>query len=53
VGVLFDLVITLIHLVGLWDSYVDFGARLPALEMAIILLSLLFIGPGKYSVDKN
>jgi putative oxidoreductase len=53
VGVLFDLVITLIHLVGLWDSHGDFGARLPALEMAIILLSLLFIGPGKYSVDKN
>jgi putative oxidoreductase len=53
VGVLFDLVITLIHLVGLWDSHVDFGARLPALEMAIVLLSLLFIGPGKYSVDKN
>jgi putative oxidoreductase len=52
VGVLLDLVITLIHLVGLWDSHTDFGTRLPALEMAIVLLSLLFIGPGKYSVDK-
>ena len=30
-----------------------FYARLPALEMSILLLSLLFVGPGKYSVDKN
>ena len=27
--------------------------RMPAFEMSILLLSLLFIGPGKYSVDKN
>jgi hypothetical protein len=26
---------------------------MPAFEMSILLLSLLFIGPGKYSVDKN
>ncbi len=52
-GVLLTLAITLVHLVGVWDSHGDFLARLPALEMAILLLSLLFIGPGKYSVDKN
>jgi uncharacterized membrane protein YphA (DoxX/SURF4 family) len=53
IGVLFTLVITLIHLVALWDSHGDFHTRLPALEMAILLVSLLLIGPGKYSVDKN
>jgi putative oxidoreductase len=53
VGVLFTLIVTLVHLVALWDSRGDFYSRLPALEMAILLVSLLFIGPGKYSVDKN
>lgn len=53
VGVLFALIVTLVHLVAVWDSHGDFHARLPALEMAVLLLSLLFIGPGKYSVDKN
>jgi len=40
-------------LVAVWDSHGDFHARMPAIEMSILLLSLLFIGPGKYSVDKN
>jgi putative oxidoreductase len=53
VGVLLALAITLVHLVAVWDSHGDFYARLPALEMSILLLSLLFIGPGKYSVDKG
>ena len=53
IGTLFALIVTVVHLVGLWDSHGDFHTRLPALEMAILLLSLLFIGPGKYSVDKN
>jgi putative oxidoreductase len=53
VGVLFALVVTVVHLVVLWDSGGGFRARIPALEMAILLLSLLFIGPGKYSVDKT
>ncbi len=53
VGTLFVLIITLIHLVGVWDSHHDFHARLPALEMSILLLSLLFVGPGRYSVDKS
>ena len=47
VGVLLTLAITLVHLVVVWDSSGDFHTRLPALEMAILLLSLLFIGPGK------
>jgi putative oxidoreductase len=53
VGVLLALAVTLVHLVALWDHRGDFYMRLPALEMAIVLLSLLFIGPGKYSVDKG
>ena len=53
VGVLLALVVMLVHLVAIWDSSGGFHARMPALEMSILLLSLLFIGPGKYSVDKN
>jgi putative oxidoreductase len=52
-GVLFTLAITVVHLIGIWSSRGDFHTRLPSLEMAILLLSLLFIGPGKYSVDKS
>jgi putative oxidoreductase len=51
VGVLLALVVTLVHLVAIWDE--DFYTRMPVLEMAILLLSMLFIGPGKYSVDKT
>src|SRR5256885_5898096 len=53
VGVLFALIVTLVHLVAVWGGRGDFYVRLPALEMTILLLSLLFVGPGKYSVDKN
>lgn len=53
VGVLLALVVTVVHLVAVWDNTGDFHARMPALEMAILLLALLFIGPGKYSVDKG
>ena len=37
------------HLLGI-RSY---RAELPAIELAIMLIGLLFVGPGKYSVDKN
>lgn len=53
IGVLLALAVTLVHLIALWDSSGDFHTRIPALEMSILLLGLLFIGPGKYSVDKN
>jgi hypothetical protein len=53
VGVLLTLAVTLVHLIAVWDTRGDFLTRLPALEMAILLLCLLFIGPGKYSVDKS
>jgi putative oxidoreductase len=53
IGVLCALAVTLVHLVALWNSRGDFYTPLPALEMSILLFSLLFIGPGKYSVDKS
>jgi putative oxidoreductase len=53
IGVLFALVVTLVHMVAVWHSRGEFLVRLPAFEMSILLISLLFIGPGKYSVDKN
>jgi putative oxidoreductase len=53
IGVLLTLVVTLIHLVALWGGRGAFYPRLPALEMSILLVSLLLIGPGKYSVDKS
>jgi len=43
----------LVHLVAVWRSRGEFLVRLPAFEMSILLISLLFIGPGKYSIDKN
>ena len=49
----YPLVVTLVHLVAVWHSRGEFLVRLPAFEMSILLISLLFIGPGKYSVDKN
>jgi len=45
VGVLCVLIVTLVHLVALWDSGGGFQTRLPALEMSILLVSVLFIGP--------
>ena len=51
VGVLLALAVILVHLIAVWDN--DFHTRIPALEMSILLLSMLFIGPGKYSVDKS
>lgn len=52
VGVLLTLLVTLVHLVGVWDQH-GFHERLLVLEVSIVLLSLMLIGPGKYSVDKN
>ena len=53
IGVVCALVVTLVHLVAVWHSRGEFLVRLPAFEMSTLLISLLFIGPGKYSVDKN
>lgn len=52
-GVLLVLILTLIHLLGVLDSWRDFRAHLAAIELALMLVGLLFVGPGKYSVDKT
>jgi putative oxidoreductase len=53
IAVLFVLIVTLVHLVALWSARGGLYARLPTLEMSILLLALLLVGPGKYSVDKG
>jgi putative oxidoreductase len=53
IGVLCALVVTLVYVVALRSAAGGFYRRLPAIEMSILLLSLLFIGPGTYSVDKS
>ncbi len=52
IGVLLTLAVTLVYLVGVWGAE-GFHVRILPLEMSVVLFSLLFIGPGKYSVDKN
>lgn len=51
-GVLLVMTITLLHVIGALDGGTLRG-NLAAVELALILLGLLFVGPGKYSVDKN
>jgi putative oxidoreductase len=53
IGVLCALIVTIVDLIATWSSHGGFFVRLPALEMSILLVSLLLVGPGKYSVDKN
>ena len=52
-GVLLVLVITVIHTLGALDRSGTLRAPLGAIELCLILTSLLFVGPGKYSVDKT
>jgi putative oxidoreductase len=53
-GVLCALVLTLVHLVGVTHMHeAGLHAHIEVIEMTILLVSLLFIGPGKYSVDKG
>lgn len=48
-GVLLVLAIVFVHLLGVGAT----RATLAPVELALVLLGLLFVGPGKYSVDKN
>ena len=52
-GVLLVLAITLIHTLGAVDRSGTLRAALGAIELCLILTGLLFVGPGKYSVDKT
>jgi putative oxidoreductase len=53
IGLLMTLTLSLIHAMAAWKGSAGFHAALPTLETCIVLFSLLFIGPGKFSVDKN
>ena len=52
-GVLLCLIITVVHLLGVLNGLRSFDNHLPAIELATMLIGLLFVGPGKYSVDKS
>jgi putative oxidoreductase len=49
-GVLLALVLTIIYALHLRGP---FRAELAAIELGLMLIGLLFVGPGKYSVDKS
>jgi putative oxidoreductase len=53
IGVLLALFVASVRALALWNGGGGFGSALPAIETAVVLLSLLFIGPGNYSVDKT
>ena len=52
-GVLLVLAITLVHTVGAFDGGGTVRGNLAAIELCVMLIGLLFVGPGKYSVDKS
>jgi putative oxidoreductase len=52
-GVLLVLLITFVHVLGLVSRAESLRPALAVIELALILLGLLFVGPGKYSVDKS
>src|SRR5919198_2363822 len=45
IGVLLALLVTIVDLVAVWGGRGGFPTRLPALEMSILLVSLLLVGP--------
>jgi putative oxidoreductase len=52
IGVLLVLVIALGHAIAVYGE-TGFRAALPSIEMCFVLAGVLFVGPGKYSVDKT
>jgi putative oxidoreductase len=52
VGVLLLLVLAVGHAIGLTHGS-GFRIALPSIEMCFVLAGILFVGPGKYSVDKT
>ena len=51
-GVLLLLVLGIGHAIGVKHG-AGFRAALPSIEMCFVLAGVLFVGPGKYSVDKT
>ena len=52
IGVLLVLVLAIGHAIAVYEG-TGFRVALPSIEMCFVLAGLLFIGPGKYSVDKT
>lgn len=52
-GVLSVLAVTVVYTLGVLNGGGGFRATLAAVELSAVLLGLLFVGPGKYSVDKT
>jgi len=52
IGVLLVLLLAVGHAIALY-KVTGFRVALPSIEMCFVLAGLLFIGPGKYSVDKT
>jgi putative oxidoreductase len=51
-GVLILLVLAIGHAIGVKHG-TGFRNALPSIEMCFVLAGILFVGPGKYSVDKT
>lgn len=52
IGVLLVLVLAIGHAIAL-SKGTGFRVALPSIEMCFVLAGLLFVGPGRYSVDKT
>ena len=52
IGVLLVLVIAIGHAIAVYEG-TGFRVALPSIEMCFVLAGVLFVGPGKYSVDKT
>jgi len=51
-AVLLLLVLAIGHAIGVKHGS-GFRTALPSIEMCFVLAGILFVGPGKYSVDKT
>jgi putative oxidoreductase len=52
IGVLLVLVLAVGHAIAVYHG-TGFRVALPSIEMCFMLASVLFVGPGQYSVDKT
>lgn len=52
IGVLLVLLLAVAHAITVYNGP-GFRVALPSLEICFVLVGILFIGPGKYSVDKT
>ena len=52
-GVLLVLALTLVHTVGAFDGFGTVRGNLAAIDLFVMMVGLLFVVPGKYSVDKS